>query len=349
MKPFSAYTAEELATDDLFIRWVQRPDDAEVAAYWEGWMAHHPYRSNTVESARRLVEEASRAPGAGLPGEEVGTLWKRIRSSIQEMPEVQTLQPDVQNFVARWYFFRWLSAAAGIVLFIGWVLWMQWTTAMQVIRTPAGTARTLRLPDGSSVTLKGNSQIRFARNWTPEMPRAVWLEGEACFAVVQKAGTEEQHSFRVHTTGLTVEATGTRFRISQRIQGTRVVLSSGRIKLMFNEHPDVVEMQAGESVEIDSPIPKNRLILTKRKVSPLQRRFANDRKVMFDRTSLADISTLIQDAYGLTVEFEKPSLAKVEVSGTLPSDDVDALLTAIARTSDLRITRNGTSVLIAGL
>ncbi|MFD1144323.1 FecR family protein [Larkinella insperata] len=254
MKHFSAYTAEELAADELFIRWVQHPDDAEVSAYWEGWLAYHPYKEDTVALARELVHLASNPGSQPLEGEEVVSLWGRIRSSIQEMPELQPLQPEIQTWVTNWYIFRWVSAAAAIVLFIGWVLWMQGSHAMETIRTPYGVAKTVKLPDGTMVKLIGNSQLRFARVWSEEVPRAVWLEGEAFFTVAERPGSGEDSKFRVHTNTLTVEVQGTRFNVSQGKKGTRVMLSSGKIKLMLNDDPQVIEMKPGESVEIPAPI-----------------------------------------------------------------------------------------------
>ncbi|RRB02083.1 FecR family protein [Larkinella rosea] len=254
MKHFSAYTAEELAADELFIRWVQHPDDAEVSAYWEGWLAHHPYKSETADFARELVRLASSPASRPMEGEEVVSLWGRIRSSIQEMPELQPLQPEIQSWVTNWYIFRWVSAAAGIVLFVGWVLWMQWSQAMETVRTPVGVAKTVKLPDGTLVKMVGDSQIRFARVWSEEVPRAVWLEGEAFFTVAERSGSGDGSKFRVHTTTLTVEAQGTRFNVSQRKKGTRIELSAGKIKLMLNDQPQIIEMKPGESVEIPAQI-----------------------------------------------------------------------------------------------
>ncbi|GAB3339862.1 hypothetical protein GCM10027299_52790 [Larkinella ripae] len=254
MRHFSAYTAEELAADELFIRWVQHPDDAEVSAFWEGWLTHHPENRERVELARDLVQLASEPASRPLEGEEALSLWGRIRSSIQEMPELQPLQPEIQTWVTNWYIFRWVSAAAGIVLFIGWVLWMQGSHAMETVRTPSGVDKTVKLPDGTLVKLIGNSQIRFARVWSEEIPRAVWLEGEAFFTVAERPGSGEGSKFRVHTNTLTVEVQGTRFNVSQRKKGTRVELSAGKIKLMLNDGPQVIEMKPGESVEIPAPV-----------------------------------------------------------------------------------------------
>ncbi|GAA4402120.1 hypothetical protein GCM10023187_17020 [Nibrella viscosa] len=253
MKPYSAYTAEELALDDLFVRWVQHPGDAEVDAFWQNWIHQHPYRSDTVDTARFLVRELSTIRLRRMGHDDVSSLWGRIRESLQDMEEVRPLQPEVRSFIAWWYFIRTVGAAAGIILFIGWALWMQYAEeGMQTIRTTAGLTQTVRLPDGSTAFLHRNSQLRFSRQWTSDAPRAVWLQGEADFMVIHTKGVRAEGLFRVHTPDLTVEATGTTFRVQQQQQGTRVVLKEGQVKLLLSHYPEPVQLRPGDSVDVSS-------------------------------------------------------------------------------------------------
>ena len=59
MKTYSEYTAEELAMERLFIRWVRHPNDPKVADYWVDWVRKNPHQAETVESAKRLVDTVS--------------------------------------------------------------------------------------------------------------------------------------------------------------------------------------------------------------------------------------------------------------------------------------------------
>ncbi|WP_234734907.1 FecR family protein [Tellurirhabdus bombi] len=350
MKYFSAYTAEELAIDDLFIKWVQHPDDAEIASFWEGWLANHPHKFRTVEMARQIVLEASQPIGEAMDGDEAQSLWGRIRSSIQEMPEVQPLQPEVQSIVARWYFFRWLGAAVAIVFFIGWVLWSQWSQTMVTIRTAYGTSKNVKLPDGSEIMMTGNSQIRYARVWAEDMPRAVWLEGDAYFDVAHRGGVGSNNRFRVHTSNLTVEVEGTQFNVSQRRAGTKVVLSTGKIRLMLNDRPQVIEMKPGESIEVKADTaqhPKNKLVA--KQLDSQVRADGTGQKLVIKEISLSEIATLIQDTYGLTVHFQNPALADICISGIVPNSSINVLLAALARLSELNIDRYDSMVVITSI
>lgn len=257
-KPYSAYTVEELALDDLFVRWVQHPNDDEVVAYWQNWLDQNPDCTETVETARKLIIEASQPTDLALFTEEISSVWGRIRESLQTMEEVRPLQPDVRAFVGWWYFIRTLAATLGVFLLIGWALWMQYgpNQCISTVSTDAYQTRQIRLPDNSIMTLYGNSTARYARRWTDESPRAVWLKGEADFAVTHRNDTSSSRLFRVHTAGFTIEAVGTTFCVRKRAKATCVALTSGRINLLLKQQKPI-RLQPGDSIEVATGLAKS--------------------------------------------------------------------------------------------
>ena len=256
-KPYSAYTAEDLALDDLFVRWVQHPDDEEVAAYWQNWLLNHPHRTETVEVAREIILTASQPALPALSSDEISTVWGRIRESLQGMEDVRPLQPDVRAVVGWWYFIRTIAATLGVVLLIGWALWMQYgpNQCISTINTLAHQTREIRLPDNSTMRLYPNSSVRYARCWADESPRAVWLNGEADFSIIHRADTSSARLFRVHTADLTIEAVGTAFQVRQGDKGTRVALTSGQVNLLVKQQKPI-RLKPGESIEIVNDSPK---------------------------------------------------------------------------------------------
>lgn len=250
-KPYSAYSVEEFALDDLFVRWVQHPDDEEVAGYWQMWLINHPFQQDTVEAARVLIETGSRPALPALASEDVSSLWGRIRESLRTMEEVRPLQPHMRLVVGWWYFIRTVAATLAVVLLIGWALWMQYGPNQSVwnISTLANQTRQLQLPDHSTLTLHPNSTVRYVRRWTDETPRAVWLTGEADFSITHRNDTSSARFFRVHTADMTIEAVGTTFRVRQRPEGTRVVLTSGQVNLLV-KHQEPIKLKPGDSIEI---------------------------------------------------------------------------------------------------
>ncbi|GAB3703677.1 hypothetical protein GCM10027592_34030 [Spirosoma flavus] len=255
-KPYADYTIEELTLDDLFVRWVQHPDDDEVAAYWQAWLIQNPDCADKVETARKLILVSSQMPDMPLSTEEISSVWGRIRVSLQTMEDVRPLLPDVRTVVGWWYFIRTVAAAMGVVLLIGWALWMQYgpNQGLSTISTLDNQTRELKLPDNSIMTLYPNSSVRYVRQWNDETPRAVWLNGEADFFVKHRNDTSSARLFRVHTGDLTIEALGTSFRVRQQPRSTSVALTSGSVNLLVKHH-NPVRLQPGEWIEIPtSPI-----------------------------------------------------------------------------------------------
>ncbi|HEV7350648.1 hypothetical protein [Telluribacter sp.] len=121
MKPYSEYSAEELAMERLFIRWVRFPNDLPIQSFWENWLVQHPHMNETVHTARQLVEQASAWNSEDLSGEEAGSLWTKIRSSIERLPDVEPLDPSLRSIAANWYFFRWSAGVCATGLLI--MLW----------------------------------------------------------------------------------------------------------------------------------------------------------------------------------------------------------------------------------
>lgn len=261
MKPYALYTAEELAIDDLFIRWVQCPQDEEVDAYWRQLLNQNPQLTNRFDEARSLVLRLSQS--LSLPPirtDESATLWRRIRGSLQDLEDVRPLRPEVRRFIGWWYFGRSVAATVGIVLLIGWTVYKQYTQEASRLVTTTTQARLITLPDGSEVRLLPHSRLRytprgFAResaaegSATAELTRAVWLDGTADFKVANAAGRGVTNAFRVHTDQLTAEATGTQFRVRHQDGKTQVALQEGHLNLLLG-HQQVRHLNPGETVSV---------------------------------------------------------------------------------------------------
>lgn len=146
MKPYSEYAAEELAMERLFIRWVRFPDDVPIRTFWENWLVKHPHMLATVQTARRLVETASDYD-QDFTEEEVGTLWSRIRNSLDVFPEIEVLSPPVQRTAPKGYLYGW-SAGIGASVLIIILFWFFWKpgTLPQPLSGPVPSADSTARP-----------------------------------------------------------------------------------------------------------------------------------------------------------------------------------------------------------
>ena len=247
MKPYATYAAEELALDDMFMRWIQHPDDDEVDLFWRNFSHQHPQNQSIINQARQLVLDSSVPMPRLLSHDDMSNVWHRIRVSLRALDEIRPLQPRIREVVAWWYFGRTVAAALCLLLFVGWGFWMHKSEHLKTIRSGSAEGRTIRLPDGSEAHLQPNSQLEFAQQWLDESPHAVWLQGEARFSVARRP---EKTTFRVHTADVTVEATGTEFWVGQQAEGTRIGLQTGNLTLLINEHNGRITMNPGDSLEV---------------------------------------------------------------------------------------------------
>jgi ferric-dicitrate binding protein FerR (iron transport regulator) len=206
-------------------------------------------------------------------------------------------------------------------------------------RTGFGETRVLTLPDGSEVTLNGNSELSYAAEW-PEL-REVTLEGEGYFKVVH---TRDHRKFRVRTgADFSLDVLGTQFNISQRESGTRIVLDEGKVRCNLGDSEgDTLVLKPGEMVQFR----KKPLEYRHERVEKGLYSAWKEHKLVFKNTSLREVAAILQDTYGLETNTGLPELLDRQISGSVPTDNVDLLLQGIAEASAVTITRDGSQLTI---
>jgi transmembrane sensor len=231
-----------------------------------------------------------------------------------------------------WY--RLAAVFAGLVLLLAGGYAYLFASNIVTVSTAYGEVRRLTLPDHSTVTLNGNSTLRYASTWADEEPREVWLKGEAYFSVTH---TEERDQlFRVNgEEQFQVEVLGTAFNVSTRESKPRVALDTGKVRLKLSgQASDTITLKPGEALEKDA---QGKFI--KRQVSPGLYASWKTQKLIFEDTSLHDIVLLLQETYGLSVQVADSALLQQRLTGSVPNENVDLILHGLAQLFDLTIRR----------
>ena len=125
MKPYSDYSAEELAMENLFIRWVRFPDDPSIRIFWENWMTKYPSKKDTVEKARELVLTASDWRPDVLSNQEVNSIWGRIRSSLEIIGDREPVDAST-NFLGNGKMMRAILLVLMSVTFLFFLFYFLW-------------------------------------------------------------------------------------------------------------------------------------------------------------------------------------------------------------------------------
>jgi len=240
--------------------------------------------------------------------------------------------------------------AAAAVLLIGLLAGSTWLWQAQPapgrpteLATHNGELRTVRLPDGSSVTLNANSTLRYAATWPASAPREVWVDGEAFFSVKHMPNSQR---FRVHTAGnFTVEVLGTKFTVYRRHAQARVVLLSGKVRVDFDDRrqPDVL-LKPGELLQTADARPRQ--FVHQAVLAPKYAAWT-EKKMVFNDTPIAELATQLRDTYGVTVVMTDPALSQKTITGTVPLGDLDLLCRGLEASFHFKVTRQPGRILLA--
>jgi ferric-dicitrate binding protein FerR (iron transport regulator) len=215
----------------------------------------------------------------------------------------------------------WLAASVLLLAGVSWLTLTRWQ--YQTHRADFGQTRTVRLADGSLVTLNANSTLRVPR-LTFGWHREVWLQGEAEFTVKK---LPDRRNFRVHTPhALGVEVLGTTFVLYARPRGSRVVLTEGKLAVHVGvKNPSRYLLRPNDVLQVDAGG-------RARQVQVAQTQSFTDWKVhtfAFHQTPLREVAQRIHERFGTQVTFADSALASQTLSGTFDATSADELIRAI--------------------
>jgi transmembrane sensor len=276
-------------------------------------------------------------------------MYKEIQTRIQSDPP--SLSPSGLSCTKgqQVFLFSYGRAAAKTAAAFAGILLSAWLLYLFVLRadqikheTTFGTTATIELPDHSVVTINGNSRIHYRKKWEDSQVREVWLEGEAFFSV---AHTADHQKFVVHTNNMEIEVLGTEFNVNNRRGETKVTLSSGAVRLNGKGKATKVKdvmMHPGEQASLN-----NHQEFHLKRIDTRPYTTWKDNVMIFDHTAVREIAVMIEETYGLEVVLQGDSIQYLELSGSLPANDIHALLGMLRETLELDVIRKDDRVIIS--
>ena len=289
----------------------------------------------------QLLQNIELEQNNNLPTTETSKhIWQRITAlALQESNLTDERKPASGRTLPMWSLrFGRVAAVVLPLLLAGW--WYFTRSVEMLHSTHYGQTKSIGLPDGSVVVLNGNSSLKYESKWANYAARQVWLTGEAYFKVTHQANHQR---FLVHTRrNYTIEVLGTEFNVNDRQNTTKVVLQSGKIKLTVEQKAAVksLTMQPGQLVEIDTTLRQMKLNTVKPELFTSWRQ----QKLVFEGTRFADITTMLRETYNLDVIVADPRLLEEKITGTVPSGNVNELLTALAISLQLKYKQDNNQV-----
>ena len=339
---YTKYKSEDFVQDSKFYQWVVSPDD-EVKAFWKEWLTQNPQMLEEVTLAKIMLTSIIESRPSYKLSEQKSKaiLEKSVQAYYQTRQKDSKPEPAPKTVPIQRSLFKWVSVAAAIGLIVSIVVINKtWDLAGETYKTEFGEIRHVTLADGSEVVLNGNSQLKIPKTWDTGQARNVWLKGEAFFSV-QHLTSETK--FVVHTADLQVEVLGTEFNVNNRRNKTKVVLSSGKIKVNLEKNKQTLEMQPGDFIEFSSQSNE----INKKKVDSKKYTAWTNFELTFHSTPVEEVFETLEDVYGYSVVVENQvDFSGLSLTSKVSARDPEILLRVLENTFQMKIRRNKKQLLI---
>ncbi|SIS74800.1 FecR family protein [Zobellia uliginosa] len=310
----------EILIEDLsFVNWAKNHNQNDVA-FWNNWIRQHPDKIETVYNAKAII--------LGIKFNKTQVSETKIDQALSDIlalveVEEKSFKKEKKSFSV----IKYMAMATTLVLFISLAYLFIPTDTTVTHTTLFGEIIDLKLPDGTSVILNGNSEISYDKN----TPRNINLSGEAYFKVKSIPSTKAK--FWVNTRDLKVEVFGTQFHVSTRNNKTGVLLDEGRIELLLGNGTSK-KMKPGELVSYSN---KDKITTHDKVTQELSYSLWREGTYIFNNTTVYEVMKNIEQAYGLKTEFIDEELKGQKLTGGIPNQNLKICLSAIEKSTGTRI------------
>jgi len=204
----------------------------------------------------------------------------------------------------------WAAAATALILFTSIFLLRQTTQIEPTLLADAGeNITTVELQDGSSVTLRPNSQLY--QNEISDQQLSYSLSGEALFEVTHNPDRE----FRVETSEGRVRVLGTTFNLSERNSKTDVYLIEGQIAFETVDLNQSVTLSAGEGATIQDLQLSEPFRFEETNVTSW-----TQNRLTFSERSAGSIAEELEFHFGIEIEMEESIRSEI-LGGSITLED----------------------------
>lgn len=288
-------------------QWVARlaadPGDAQLHAAWLIWREESPLNQWAWQRVENLQHQLQRLPGA-------------LTLNVMETAADQSLR------FGRRALLKGLVIGAGASA-IGWSGYRQAPQWMADQRTTTGERLSVRLEDGSRLSLNTASAVDIRYN--AEQRLLILRNGE-----IQVETAPDPRPFLVRSAQVEMRALGTRFDVRQSDGVTALSVLQHAVAVRLGAEPAETVVTAGQTVTFDS-----QRMLSLRPNEPGEGAWAQGRLIVdnwrLDRL-VAELARYRQGYLGCATE-----IGHLPVSGAYSLDDIDLTLNALTHALPVRL------------
>ena len=222
-----------------------------------------------------------------------------------------------------------LRYASMLVLIVSLVGGSYWWLTSSTAPTPnytyvsvlPGNKSKLTLPDGTSVTLNGNSQLRY--DVEPKKHREVVLmKGEAYSDVAKDANCP----FRVHVNDMQIEVLGTQFNVRLNEDAIETALFSGAVQLSSDSLLQDYQLRPGKK-SIYRPVSHQITICDNDGLTDARWK---DGYLAFNSLPFSKVLQEIENWYGVKFQLRNQHLANDKLTGAFYKETLESVLISLS-------------------
>lgn len=336
---YKEFTTDQFIVDENFQDWVINPG-SEHGEFWESFMRSHPEKAQEMAKAIAFIKNLHFS-------NEYPSLVKVEESLQNNLQRIALLESGDENAPRLLSSRRkkWLYPLAAILVAVltlaGWHFYINEPVTIEIL-TGLHEKKSLFLPDSSRIILNENSRLRYPANLNEAGHRQVWLDGEAFFDIVHKEDKNGESLFTVHSGEVDVEVLGTSFNVNNKTEFTNVTLNHGSIRVSITSDPSSsFFLTPGEFMQYQ---PSRKKVL-KKQVRPELYSLWKEEKLKLNNMPLSEIAVLIEDTYGYKVKFSDNNIKDSRISGTLRTENEEALMETISVALDIEIIKQDSMLL----
>ena len=203
------------------------------------------------------------------------------------------------------------------------------------MNVPMGSTLSLRLPDGTQVSLNGGSTLSYPQSFGLK-DRKVNLTGEAYFAIVHHT----DQPIEILTSKMTVRDIGTKLNITNYPEDNqaKVVIDEGSVELKTGNDTQTSIIVAGQEAIIDKQSGR---------ISIVSKQYDGNAwskgELIFHNTTVADIAKRLERTYNIDISIHHPATANKRFYGTFSTREQSYtdILQALKETGTLRYAIRG--------
>ncbi len=307
----------------FILRRTSREEDAEVMQYEEskemlkkGW--------NSAESMK-----------GEYPAPDSDRIYYNLRRSIITENKWPYNPAPLITFFKRWYVAAAMAAViTGLAVFFTTSYFYSAPSEIVHQRTGKGQRLRIELPDGSYAWMNGHSTLSYSGDMQKTEMRAVKLEGEAFFSVASST----DKPFIVETSDLNVQATGTKFNVTNYPGDdyAEAHLLEGKVQI-FDPEAETAEPATFLIKDMKVRLDKNKGSIQTMQSDAETYTAWRHGALIFDNDPLQEVARRLEHWYGIEFIIHEELIGKNRYTFQLQDDSISDVLKWLKKITPMEI------------